>query len=1372
MDPALSQLLQDLGLRPETFVPIVAEWDGVAGVRVTLARYPEGWDQAEANVTRWLGQAWGVPVRWTVPAWPDAPAERLMATLQALAPTQAALWTDLEVRAEANRLHLRVQSPWVKELFERWGGAERLRRVWPEMPELLVECQTLPEPEPDPVIPVEVGSGNGRRAPAGDPMPYDALVEGARALIAGKVFARELRVTRDGRQTLALALTDGQRAVRARLFERDPADREVFREVEEGQWLKLQGQVERDKYHEELELRVEEWGPVDPPRLADDAAVPRVELHLHTKMSAMDGLIEVGDAFMLAKQLGHPALAVVDHGVVQAYPEVESWAKRTGVKAIYGLEAYMVPDAVKIAEGTPKAGFWDVPWVVVDVETTGLTPWSHEVMEIGAVRWEGGEVVGRFQRLIRPRRSVSKASVRITGIDARSLEAAEPPEAVWPEFFRFAQGAVLVAHNARYDIGYLRRAWAEYGVGPWPHAYLDTLNWARVALPGQKSYGLEPLCEHFKIALSQHHRALADAEATLYVALKLKEVDHAALQDPELLARPRTVDWQALRPLPVVLLLRDPAGIEPLYQLVSRSHLETFHRVPRVLQSWIAELREYLWVGSPMHGGEVVEALYRGADEAELDQVVGFYDYLEIAPVQGGHNWLREEEFGSMEAVQAFLTRYLELGQRWQKPVVAVSDAHYLRPEDGVLREILADTAKGELHDRDAALYYRTTGEMLSAFAWLGQEQAEEVVVHAPRRLAESIPAIAPVPDGLYAPHLEEAESVVSEVPWQRARAWYGDPLPEVVSDRLKREISAIVTHGFASIYYIAHRLVEKSLQDGYLVGSRGSVGSSLVATLLNITEVNPLPPHYRCPACAFSQFEGLEGYGSGFDLPPRPCPRCGQPLLGDGHDIPFETFLGFEGDKVPDIDLNFSGEYQPEIHRYAEALFGKGHVFRAGTIATVADKTAFGLVRAWARDRGRQLSSVELEWLARGLSGVKRTTGQHPGGLMVVPKQERVYRFTPIQHPADDHEAEVITTHFDYHAIEGRLLKLDLLGHDDPTVIRMLEELTGVSPKAVPFQDEATMSLFSGTSALGVSPEAIGTPVGSLGIPEFGTRFVRNMLVETRPSTFAELIRISGLSHGTEVWANNAQDLIRRGVANLSQVIATRDDIMTYLLKMGLEPRTAFGISEAVRKGKGLSAEQQAKMREHGVPEWYLESCRKITYLFPKAHAAAYVMMGWRIAWFKVHHPLAFYATYFSVRADDFDPEVALEGLKAVNRRLSELEAKGNGLTAKERNLITILEIMREMMARGYQFYPVDLMRSHATRFAPERDGLLIPFAALPGLGAAAAEAILQARAEGPFLSVDDLRTRARLSRPVLDLLRKYGALGGLGETSQLVFF
>jgi DNA polymerase-3 subunit alpha (Gram-positive type) len=983
-----------------------------------------------------------------------------------------------------------------------------------------------------------------------------------------------------------------------------------------------------------------------------------------------------------------------------------------------------------------------------------------------------GQVAATFHKLVKPTRAISDATTRITGITPQELQDGIDELTMWEQFFRFSEGAVLAAHNARFDLGFLRAGYGLLHPGEdFDPVVLDTLTLARLVVPGVKSHGLGPLTQHYKIPLSQHHRALADAEATGFLALRLLadfDLLHPNWRVDEPVAVPHTVG----RPVPVTLLLRGQEGLRAFYRLISDSHLTFYHRVPRVPRDVIEAGRSHWLVGSPFHEGEIPEALFRNASTGERRMLEHFYDYWEVVAPSGAASLAQEETLDGTAAVQKFIADLVEWGRAAWKLVAAVSDAHYVAPAHKIYRDILAATAKGDLHHHQDLLSLRSAEELDEELAFLSAEDRSWAIDEAPKAILELTEPVQPVPAGLFSPNLAEAETVVSQEPYRRARELYGDPLPSVVQARLDREIDSILSHGFASIYYIAHRLVLKSLEDGYLVGSRGSVGSSLVATLLKITEVNPLAPHYRCPQCCYSEFISDESVGSGFDLPAKECPQCQTRLLGDGQDIPFETFLGFEGDKVPDIDLNFSGEYQPEIHRYTEELFGKGYVFRAGTIATVADKTAFGLVKAWARESGLDPAPAVVDWLASSLTGVKRTTGQHPGGLMVVPSDQDIHNFSPVQHPADDRSSDVITTHFDYHSIEGRLLKLDLLGHDDPTAIRMLEDLSGIKASEVPFQDEKTMSLFSGVSGLDVKPEAVGTPVGSLGIPEFGTRFVRQMLVDTRPSTFAELVRISGLSHGTEVWTNNAQDLIRQGAATLSQVIATRDDIMTYLLNRKIAPKTAFAISEAVRKGRGLTKDMDTEMREHGVPDWYIESCRHITYLFPKAHAAAYVMMGWRIAWFKVHHPMAYYATYFSVRAGDFDAETVLGGIKKVNQALAAIDEKGQEASTKEKSLATVLEVAREMLARGFDFHPIDLERSHATRFLIEDKSLVIPFAALPGLGVNAARHIIEAREETPFLSIDDLRQRARLSKSIVELLRQHGALKGLGETSQLGFF
>lgn len=1348
---------------------------------VTLEYYGDGApDERErlGELERELAAAWGTAVRFVKhsPDWAALVSECIASTQPAL----AALLGAGDVVVASGEMVVTWPSSVAESLFRKWGGIARVKRDVPAIADLDVRVviRETPPPLPDAPVSVDVRGSDGSDARIGSPpavdqvKPMDELPSGGSVVVRGRVFARDVREGRDKSRHWTWSISDERGALRLRYSERRSGPRLGPDVWPPGTEVVAHGVLEPDKYTGELGLKLKGGLAVEPSPLIASGERPRIELHAHTKMSAMDGLMSPKDLFGAARDGNIRAVAVTDHGVVQAYPEADAWSRSTGVQAVYGVEAYMV-DTEGHCLGGPVDALWRTrPLVVLDVETTGLTPRSHQVIELGAVKIVAGQIVESFHRLVKPSRSVSETTTRITGISATELADGIDEESLWNEFFAFADGAVLAAHNARFDMGFVRRG--QTLVRPhenYDPVVLDTLGLARIVAPGLKSYGLGPLTQHYKIPLSQHHRALADAEATGLLALRLlAELDQLY---------PNQSLWDALpvshtvgRPVPVTLLLRGADGLNVFYRLISQSHLTYFHRVPRVPRAMIEDGRAYWLVGSPFHDGEISDALFRNASPGERRVLEAFYDYWEVVPPSSAASLAGEEHLDGASGVESLIRDLVAWGRESGKLVAAVSDAHYVSPHQKIYRDILAATAKGELHHHQDLLSLRSWQEMDEELGFLSDADRRWVIDDAPQTILDQIAPLQPVPNGLFSPHLAEAETVISEAPYRRAVELYGSPLPLVVQERLDRETQSIVSHGFSSIYYIAHRLVLKSLEDGYLVGSRGSVGSSLVATLLNITEVNPLPPHYRCPACRYSEFVADDQVGSGFDLPPRDCPQCGSGLVGDGQDIPFETFLGFEGDKVPDIDLNFSGEYQPEIHRYTEELFGKGHVFRAGTIATVADKTAFGLVKAWARETGRDPSPVVVEWLASSLTGVKRTTGQHPGGLMVVPEDQDIHSFSPVQHPADDRDSDVVTTHFDYHSIEGRLLKLDLLGHDDPTAIRMLEDLTGVSASQVPFHDEKTMSLFSGVAALGVTPEMVGTPVGSLGIPEFGTRFVRQMLVDTRPRTFSELVRISGLSHGTEVWANNAQDLIRQGVATLSQVIATRDDIMSYLLGRKIAPKTAFAISEAVRKGRGLTRDMEAVMRDHAVPDWYIESCHHITYLFPKAHAAAYVMMGWRIAWFKVHHPLAYYATYFSVRAGDFDAETAVGGIKQVNHTLSLIEDKGQEASPKEKGLVTVLELVREMLARGFDFHPIDLQRSHATRFLIDDKRLIIPFAALPGLGVNAARHIIQARDEMPFLSIDDLRQRGRVSKGIVELLRQHGALSGLGETSQLGFF
>ncbi len=1367
---------------PGYFFPLWAEVSSHQ-VRIILAGKDSFSRQWLDSLALHLSHEWGRNVVWVEYAWATNVAERLQQIFSLTGSGIGQLLDDDKIAVSEEGIFVSFPNKMTHTLFEQWGGIKKLQQYWPDMPKWHGDVLESSPSEPDPVMKVAIQSSPaaapvvGSGVPSAAPSDLESVPEAGEVVVAGQIVSTETRTGRDNLRHWSAIITDMKHALRLRYSERRAQPFPDMSAFTPGAFIKVQGHMEEDKYSGEKVLRVKHAGIIPSWRQdADNAEKKRVELHVHSRMSTGDGLIALPELFQQLKNWGHTYVAIVDHGVVQTYPELESLSKKTGVQAIYGVEVNMVDDAVAPLTGYNPAEDGPLgtrPIVVLDVETTGLSPRVHEIIELGAVKIENGEIVDQFHSMIRPSRDISHATQEITGIRQEEVANAPMPKEVFRNFFDFASGSILSAHNARFDMGFMARAFSQvFPDDDWTFPVIDTLALARVRLPNLKSHGLGPLTNYLKIPLSQHHRALADAEATGHLLLKLLKNEDENLEALESLADFSLLPFSLGRPTPVVLLLKSQDGVEALYRLISESHLSTYYRSPRVSRSRVQAGRQHWFVGSPFHGGEIQDAVFRGSLDRDLTLMQQFYDYWEIGPLSTVNFLTREEQLGSIQQVQEYLKDLVELGNRHQKPTPAVSDAHYITKEQKIYREILSTTAKGELHDQEESLHIRTTDQMLEEFGWLDRDIRDKVVIEDARFIAEQIPPIKPIPDGLFSPKLEEAEQTVQEFPVARAKALYGDPLPNIVQSRLEKEIRSIVHNGFSSIYYIAHRLVKKSLDDGYLVGSRGSVGSSLVATFLDITEVNPLPPHYRCPSCQYNEFVTDSSYGSGFDLPKKHCPKCQEILIGDGQDIPFETFLGFEGDKVPDIDLNFSGEYQPEIHKYTEVLFGEGHVFRAGTIATIAQKTAIGLVLAWAREKGRELSGAELEWLASGITGVKRTTGQHPGGLMVVPPDEDIHHFCPVQHPADDRNSEIITTHFDYHSIEGRLLKLDLLGHDDPTAIRMLEDVTGIPAKSVPFHDEKTMSLFRSVEALGVKAEDIGTPVGSLGIPEFGTTFVRRMLIDTKPMTFAELVRISGLSHGTEVWANNAQDIIRQNLGGLSDVIATRDDIMLYLIARGLEPKAAFAVSESVRKGRGLKPEQEKAMKEHNVPEWYIESCRKISYLFPKAHAAAYVMMGWRIAWFKVYYPLAFYATYFSVRASDFDPETILDGTKGINKKIAEIEEKGNQASAKEKGLITVLEIARELLARGYHFLPVSLEKSHAMRFIIENDGLRIPFSALPGLGQSAAENIIQARKNAPFLSVDDLRQRARLSKSVIDLLRHQGALRGLGETNQLAFF
>jgi DNA polymerase III, alpha chain, Gram-positive type len=1207
-----------------------------------------------------------------------------------------------------------------------------------------------------------------------EPTPINKLRdEEEQVTIKGEVFRFETRVSKAGKKFFLGDITDYNDSLGFKIFPRNSEGLEE--RIHEGSWLFMRGSLQFDPYAKELVLLVSDIMPASGYQRTDNAEEKRIELHLHTKMSAMDATVDAAEAVKQAAKWGHPAIAITDHGVVHSFPEVASVAKKAGIRVIYGLEGYLVDDGVPIVVGASDEPIEGLEYVVLDIETTGFNPQKENLLEIGAVKYRNGVKIEEFSTLIRPGKEISEEIQKLTGITPEMVADAPLPEDVLQRFKEFCAGAVLVAHNARFDIGFITAKWLQLFGEKSDPVYLDTLGLARSVWPNFKSYRLNNVAKELGIRLQNHHRATDDAQCAADILLKalekLSERKLERLVDLNSLVKESGVEH--LQTYHVIILVKSRIGMKHLYRLVSDSHLQYFYRHPRIPRSSLVKFREGLIIGSACEAGELYQAILDGADESKLEEIAEFYDYLEIQPNGNNQFLINSGRVKSVEELQEINKKIIELGSKLGKPVVATGDVHFLHPHEEIYRRILL-LGQG-FHDADnqAPLYFRTTNEMLQEFAYLGGDLAKKVVISAPNLILDQIEEVSPLPDQFCPPQIPGAEDEIRNMSYSKAKELYGDPLPKLVGDRLEWELKSIIGHGYAVLYLIAQKLVKKSLDDGYLVGSRGSVGSSFVATMCQITEVNPLPGHYRCPECKYSEFKETGEIASGYDLPDKSCPNCGHLLIKDGQDIPFATFMGFEGDKEPDIDLNFSGAYQPIIHKYTEEIFGKGYVFRAGTVTGLADKTAFGFVKGYMEDKGIRLRQAEMNRLAKGCTGVRRSTGQHPGGLYVVPKDQEIYNFTPIQYPANDKKADWITTHFEYHgALEGRLVKLDILGHDDPTAIRMLNDLTGIDPRTVTMAEPDTMKIFSSIEPLGITEEQLGFNLGTLGIPEFGTGFVRQMLEETRPTTFAELVRISGLSHGTNVWLGNAQDLIKNGTATLKEVICTRDDIMNYLIFRGLPPKTSFKIMEKVRKGKGLEEDDIKIMREKDVPDWYIDSCQKIKYMFPKAHAVAYVMMAFRIAWFKVNYPEAYYATYFTVRADEFDADLVVHGETTVRNTLAEIRQKGNDATQKEKNLETILELVLEAMLRGVRFTRVDIYKSDPQKFIITPEGLLPPLASLQGLGDNAANYLATARREGAFLSIEDLKSRARLSSAVIEVLQKHGCLQGMSESAQLALF
>lgn len=1202
--------------------------------------------------------------------------------------------------------------------------------------------------------------------------------EERRVVVEGRVFKAEVRTLRSGRKLLTFHLTDLTHSIGCKLFAapRDKEQNQVIEMIEDGDWLKVRGSVQFDTFSRDLVLMVNDLQEIPKRERKDEAPEKRVELHLHTSMSAMDGLTDPKAVVQRIADWGHPAVAVTDHAVVQAFPDLYDASKKTGVKVLYGVEANVVDDGVPIVMNvSDRKPLLQDTYVVFDVETTGLSAVHDVIIELAAVKMQNGQVVEKFSEFANPHRPLSQHIRDLTHITDDMLQDAPEIDDVIGRFLTFIEGSVLVAHNARFDMAFLQAAVKRIGHPPVDNPVLDTLELARFLYPKLRNHRLNTLSDKLGVTLEQHHRAVYDAEATGHVLFKmLLEASNRNLTtlkqlDEDLGER----DYSRIRPFHVILLVKNQTGMKNLYRLISRSHLQHFYREPRIPRSELVKYREGLLVGSGCEKGELFEAALNRSPE-EVEEIATFYDYLEIQPREVNQHLI---EKGMVENEQRLIQAnqlLVRMGEKLSKPVVATSNAHYLDEHEAIFREIVVQNRTGAKPKGPLPkAYLRTTEEMLEEFSYLGEEKARQVVIENPRTIAEQIEDVQPFPEGTYTPELEGAEEELKEICYRTVHEWYGDPLPEIVETRLERELGAIIKHGFSVLYMISQKIVAKSLEDGYLVGSRGSVGSSLVATLSYISEVNPLPPHYRCEKCKYSEFITDGSYESGFDLPDKKCPRCETELLKDGHDIPFETFLGFEGDKAPDIDLNFDGEYQLRAHAYTEELFGKEYIYRAGSINTVKEKTGYGYVKKYAEQQDIQMRQAEIDRLASGVVGVKRSTGQHPGGLMVVPQDRDILDFTPIQHPADDMKSGVITTHFDYKSISGMILKLDLLGHTGPTIQRYLHEMTGIDPNKVPLSDPQVIELFRSTRSLKIEPEDIGGIAhGTLGIPEFGTNFARNILKDSSPSCFSELVRVSGLSHGTDVWQGNVQDLINDGVCTISEAICCRDDIMLYLIRMGLPKKVAFKLMEKVRKGKGLTEEEEQIMREHDVPEWYIGCCQKIKYMFPRAHAAAYVTSAVRIGWYKVYHPAEFYAALYSTRVDEFDIEQVLKGYTAVKKRWQEIREQGFKASKKEQDLATTFELVMEMYARGIEIETVDLYRSKATHFQVIDGKLVPPFASIAGVGASAAKSIVAAREQGEFLSKQDLQKRARLSSTVIDALDRLGCLDQMPESNQLALF
>ena len=1245
------------------------------------------------------------------------------------------------------------------------------------------QSEPAPQPEEEEDSPLIYGRNGNIKEPL--MKVEDISVDTSDVQIAGEIVnvPDPTELKKSGKFLFSFDVYDGTSTITCKIFVLPEKKKRVSSKLKVGNGVRLGGRAAFDNFAKEITIianTVIEGEPLKKTQRMDNAEVKRVELHMHTQMSQMYAVTPVKDLIKRAMKWGMKSIAITDHGVVQSFPDAHKMLgyDNKDIKVIYGVEAYLVPDKDPIVTRSKGQTLNDTTYCVFDLETTGISFRTEKITEIGIMKVRNGEVIDSFETFVNPEKPIPMRVQEITHITDEMVKDAPTIEEIMPKVLEFFGDSVLVAHNADFDTSFIKYNCDRMGL-KFDNTYLDTLRLAKDLFPDYKKYKLGIIAENLGIKVEVAHRALDDVDTTVKVFnVMLKMLKDKGIKTLEEMDKEEEgkANFKKLKSYHAIILAKDYVGLRNLYRLVSISHVDYFYKRPLILKSLFKKYSEGLILGSACDQGELYQAILNGKSDEDIEQIARDYDYLEIQPIGNDEYLVRNGTLQSDEDLKNIVRKIVDLGEKLDKPVCATCDVHFMDPQDEIYRRILQAGQGYDDADMQAPLYLRTTEEMLEEFSYLGKEKAYEVVVTNTNKISDMCERISPISPEKCPPHIPGCEETIKNIAYDRAHELYGDPLPEIVQSRLDKELDSIIKNGFSVMYIIAQKLVWKSNEDGYIVGSRGSVGSSFVANMTGITEVNSLPPHYRCPKCKYSDFTDY-GVKNGFDLPDKICPKCGHPLDKDGMYIPFETFLGFNGDKEPDIDLNFSGEYQAKAHKYTEVIFGRGTTFKAGTVGTVADKTAFGYVKKYYEERGIPVSNAEVGRVAKGCTGIKRTTGQHPGGIIVVPKGREIYEFTPVQHPADDPESDIITTHFDYHSIDQNLLKLDILGHDDPTVIRMLYDLTGFDPTKVPLDDKATMSIYSSTEGLGVTPEQIHSEVGTYGIPESGTKFVRGMLKDTKPTTFEELLRISGLSHGTDVWLGNAQELINNGTATLSEVICTRDDIMLYLIKQGLEPNTAFKIMELVRKGKVAKepekwAKFKATMEENNVPKWYIDSCNKIKYLFPKAHAAAYVTNAFRIAWFKVHIPKAYYCAYFSIRADAFDSDIMCHGKEKVKNEMKRIELLGQNATQKDSAMYETLEIVNEMYERGISFLPIDLYESSATRFRMEDEGIRPPLNSIPGFGTVAAQGVEEARKDGEFMSINDLKLRAKLGKSGIEMLSNAGCLKGMSESNQMSLF